>query len=124
MEMFNKVLKQNNQLMATLAELSKERTVINYQNCNNKKMTINVFLNEWIYPVLYVWIDIITAIIVPQFWLLTNTQFTSRQAKRLFGPIGAAAAFANIIIGFSMQHFITTLGTDFLLPISPSHPKS
>jgi len=45
-EMFNKVLKQNNKLMAKLAELSKERTVINYQNCNNKKMTINVFLNE------------------------------------------------------------------------------
>ena len=81
-------------------------------------LIINVFLNEWIYPVLYVWIDIITAIIVPQFWLLTNTRFTSRQAKRLFGPIGAAAAFANIIIGFSIQNFITTLGTDLLLPIA------
>ena len=29
-----------------LVELSKEKKVINYQNCNNKKMTINVFLNE------------------------------------------------------------------------------
>ena len=47
--MFNKVLQQNNKLMAKLVELSKEKTVINYQNyqnCNNKKMTINVFLNE------------------------------------------------------------------------------
>ena len=47
--MFNKVLQQNNKLMSKLVELSKEKTVINYQNyqnCNNKKMTINVFLNE------------------------------------------------------------------------------
>ena len=45
-EMFNRVLQQNNKLMEKLVELSKEKTIINYQNCNNKKMTINVFLNE------------------------------------------------------------------------------
>ena len=83
-------------------------------------LIINIILNEWVYPVLYVWIDILAAIIVPQFWLLANSKFTSRQAKRLFGPIGAAAAFANIIIGFSMQYFITTLGTNILLPLSAS----
>lgn len=45
-EMFNKVVQQNNTLMEKLVEMSKDRQVINYQNCNNKKMTINVFLNE------------------------------------------------------------------------------
>jgi hypothetical protein len=45
-QMFNTVLQQNNVLMEKLVELSKEKKVINYQNCNNKKMTINVFLNE------------------------------------------------------------------------------
>ena len=45
-QMFNKVLQQNNVLMEKLVELSKEKKVINYQNCNNKKMTINVFLND------------------------------------------------------------------------------
>ena len=45
-EMFNKLVEQNNTLMEKLVALSKERTVINYQNCHNKKMTINVFLNE------------------------------------------------------------------------------
>ena len=45
-EMFNKLVDQNNTLMEKLVELSKEKQVINYQNCNNKKMTINVFLNE------------------------------------------------------------------------------
>ena len=45
-DMFNKLVEQNNNLMEKLIAISKERTVINYQNCNNKKMTINVFLNE------------------------------------------------------------------------------
>ena len=45
-DMFNKVVQQNNTLMEKLVEMSRERKIINYQNCNNKKMTINVFLNE------------------------------------------------------------------------------
>ena len=32
--------------MEKVIELSKDRQVINYQNCGNKKMTINVFLNQ------------------------------------------------------------------------------
>ena len=46
MEMLNKLVEQNNTLMEKVMELSKNNQVINYQNCNNKKMTINVFLNE------------------------------------------------------------------------------
>ena len=45
-EMLNKLVEQNNTLMEKVIELSKERQVINYQNCGNKKMTINVFLNQ------------------------------------------------------------------------------
>ena len=45
-EMFNKVLQQNNVLMEKLMELSKEKKIINYQNCNNKRMTINLYLKE------------------------------------------------------------------------------
>ena len=44
--MLNEILQQNKALCDNLIELSKEKRVINYQNCNNKKMTINVFLNE------------------------------------------------------------------------------
>ena len=41
------MLKQQNTLQQQLMDLCKERTkVIHYQNCGNKKMTINVFLNE------------------------------------------------------------------------------
>ncbi|MHA1476161.1 MAG: hypothetical protein ACTSQ5_13375, partial [Promethearchaeota archaeon] len=41
-EMLNKLVEQNNTLMEKVIELSKDRQVINYQNCGNKKMTINV----------------------------------------------------------------------------------
>ena len=44
--MLNEILQQNKTLCENLIELSKEKKIINYQNCNNKKMTINVFLNE------------------------------------------------------------------------------
>ena len=42
-EMFNKVVQQNNYFDGKIVEMSKDRQVINYQNCNNKEMTINVF---------------------------------------------------------------------------------
>ena len=45
-EMFNKLMEQNNTLLRKLVKLSKDKTVIYNQNCNNKKMTINVFLQE------------------------------------------------------------------------------
>jgi len=44
--MLNKLVEQNNTLIEKVIELSKDRQVINYQNCGNKKMTINVFLNQ------------------------------------------------------------------------------
>lgn len=46
-EMFNNALQQQQQLIDTIVEMSKKRNTTNYyNNCNNKKMTINVFLNE------------------------------------------------------------------------------
>lgn len=45
-KMLNDILQQNKVLCENLIQLSKEKTINNYQNCNNKKMTINVFLNE------------------------------------------------------------------------------
>ena len=48
-EMLNDTLQQQKQLIETIVEMSKETknsTTNYYNNCNNKKMTINVFLNE------------------------------------------------------------------------------
>ena len=45
-DMFNQFLDQQQQLVQTMADISKDRVTNYYNNCNNKKMTINVFLNE------------------------------------------------------------------------------
>ena len=89
-------------------QVAKNKKTINFSIGTGGFFTVSLILlhlvrGEWVYPVLYVWIDIIAAVLVPQFWLLANNRFTTRQAKRLFGPIGAASAFANIIIGFTIQ---------------------
>lgn len=46
-DMLNNALTQQTQLIQAIMEMSKEKCVNNYyNNCNNKKMTVNVFLNE------------------------------------------------------------------------------
>ena len=40
-DMLNKLVEQNNTLMEKVIELSKDRQVINYQNCGNKKMRVS-----------------------------------------------------------------------------------
>ncbi len=79
-------------------------------------IVFNFFHWSWKYPVLYVWMDIMGALMVPQFWLLTNQQFTIQEAKKLFGPISAAAAAANILIGTVIQTGL--ISADLLLPLS------
>ena len=77
---------------------------------------IQVLLAEWIYPVLYVWFEIIGTVMMIQFWILTGSAFTAREAKRLFSLIASGAAIANTTLGFSMGKLIDALGTNFLLP--------
>ncbi len=79
-------------------------------------IVMQLFLSDWIYPVLYIWFDIIFTIIMIQFWILTGSAFTARKAKRLFSLIASGAAIANTILGFSMGKLIDTFGTNFLLP--------
>tara|TARA_X000000950_G_scaffold284891_1_gene389121 strand:- start:1514 stop:2431 length:918 start_codon:yes stop_codon:yes gene_type:complete len=45
-DMLKQLVNQNQTLQKQLIELSNKKTTVNYNNCNNKKMTINVFLNE------------------------------------------------------------------------------
>lgn len=79
-------------------------------------LVIQIFLAEWIYPVLYVWFEVIGTIMMIQFWMLANSAFTSREAKRLFSVVASGAAIANTALGFSMGTLVNLMGTDFLLP--------
>ncbi|MCH2447111.1 MAG: cyclic nucleotide-binding domain-containing protein, partial [Candidatus Marinimicrobia bacterium] len=51
-----------------------------------------------------------------QFWILTGSAFTAREAKRLFSLVASGAAIANTMFGFSMGSLVDAFGTNFLLP--------
>ncbi len=53
----------------------------------------------WVYPVIYVYVEVMGALVLVQFWTLANELFNAREAKRLYGLIGAGGTFANIFIG-------------------------
>lgn len=69
----------------------------------------------WVYPVLYASVEIIGAISIIQFWTFANDIFSSRQAKRLFGVIGAGGVLANIVCGFAIGSITPLIGSENLV---------
>jgi AAA family ATP:ADP antiporter len=68
-----------------------------------------------IYSVIYVYVEVMGALVLVQFWTLANELFNAREAKRLYGFIGAGGTFANIVIGLLGARVATTFGTSSLL---------
>ena len=48
----------------------------------------------------YIWLAIFAVLATSQFWMLTNIVFSVREAKRLFGFIGAGAILGGILGGY------------------------
>jgi ATP/ADP translocase len=71
--------------------------------------------HRWVTGVLYVWIEILAAIGIIQFWNLANEMFNPREAKRLFGIVGAGGTLATILLGPLMGPFAKRFGTETLL---------
>ncbi len=70
---------------------------------------------RWVYGVIYVFVEVVGALALVQFWTLANELFNAREAKRLYGLIGAGGTFANIFIGLLAARVATSLGTEALL---------
>jgi ATP/ADP translocase/HEAT repeat protein len=67
------------------------------------------------YPTLYVLVEIIGTISIIQFWTFANDIYSSREAKRLFGVIGAGGVLSNIICGFVIGSLAPRVGSENLL---------
>lgn len=70
----------------------------------------------WLYFVIYVWTGLFGVIGPMQVWSLANQLLTTRQAKRLFGVIGAGGILGGITGGFIAAAVARTLSTEALLP--------
>ena len=69
----------------------------------------------WLVYAFYVWVQIFGMIATTQFWLLANYVFNTREAKRLFGFIGAGAISGGIAGGYLTRWLVPTFGTVNLL---------
>src|SRR5204863_3412783 len=69
----------------------------------------------WVYPALYIFVEAMGSLVVIQFWTMANDVFHAREAKRLFGLIGAGGTIANVIFGFGIARYAKTFGATNLL---------
>jgi len=70
---------------------------------------------DWFYPVLYVVVELIGSLLVIQVWTLANDVFTAREAKRLFGLVGAGGVLSSVLVGFSIKGASAWIRTEDLL---------
>jgi len=64
---------------------------------------------------LYVAVEAMGSLVVIQFWTFAQDVFHAREAKRLFGLIGAGSQLASVAFGLMATPFVRLLGTEALL---------
>lgn len=72
------------------------------------------FLESWVLYLFYLWVSIFAVLSASQFWVLANMVFNSREAKRLFGFIGAGAIAGGIFGGYLTSLTAPWLGSENL----------
>jgi|CXWL01.1.fsa_nt_gi AAA family ATP:ADP antiporter len=72
----------------------------------------------WLFYALYLWVSGYGLLTVAQSWLLANHIFTMREAKRLFGVIGAGAILGGTLGGLLTTVLAALVGTEGLLVVA------
>ncbi|PLW96288.1 MAG: hypothetical protein C0591_09070, partial [Marinilabiliales bacterium] len=72
------------------------------------------FLEGWVLYLFYIWVAIFAVLSASQFWILANIVFNPREAKRLFGFIGAGAIAGGIFGGYLTSIIAESLGSENL----------
>ncbi len=65
--------------------------------------------------IFYVWVKVYAVLLPSQFWLLSEEFLDPRQARRLFGPIGAGGVLGGIVGSATAAAVAGTVGTRWLL---------
>jgi AAA family ATP:ADP antiporter len=73
------------------------------------------FESAWFLYGFYIWVAIFGVITGTQFWLLANEIFNAREAKRLFGLIGAGAISGGILGGYLTSYLAPRLSTENMI---------
>ncbi len=81
-------------------------------------MLYSGYQESWYLYALYIWVDIFGVITGAQFWLLANYIFNAREARRLFGFIGAGAISGGIFGGYLTNFLAPRIRTENLIFIS------
>ena len=69
----------------------------------------------WTYAVFYTWVSVFGVLATAQVWTLANYVLTTREAKRVFGVVGAGAIAGWIFAGFFSKTLVKAFGTESLL---------
>ncbi len=64
---------------------------------------------------LYIWVSIFAVLATSQFWVLANLVFNAREAKRLFGFVGAGAIAGGIFGGYLTSVVANFMSSEYLL---------
>jgi len=75
-------------------------------------------LESWVIYLFYIWVALFAVVSASQFWILANLVFNPREAKRLFGFIGAGAIAGGIFGGYLTSLLAPVIGSEKLLFVS------
>jgi len=73
------------------------------------------YSRAWVVYAFYIWVSIFGIMATTQFWLLANYIFNAREAKRLFGFIGAGAISGGISGGYLTNFLAPRINTENLI---------
>ncbi len=76
---------------------------------------LTISLRSYTVFILYIWTAITGLIIVSQFWILANTIFNPREARRLFSVVGAGAIAGGIFGGYLTNVLAHWVGSENLI---------
>ncbi|GAA3515639.1 hypothetical protein GCM10022393_31980 [Aquimarina addita] len=75
-------------------------------------------LNNWVLYFFYINVALFAVLATSQFWILANLVYNAREAKRLFGFIGAGAIAGGVFGGYLTSILASLIGNRFLILIA------